>query len=125
MASKTANDMVQAAARNIKYIAYDETLAGNEYDIALGEYKSAHERLKTDAIHQYDSKRVYWAYDNVPEEVWSLVASIAAVDLLKHFSVSEQARANAVHYGGEAHKSLMKYLAKGRSKQNRYPAFPV
>jgi hypothetical protein len=125
MANKTANDLVQAIAQNAKYIAYDEVLAGGEYQKALDEYKSTHNRLVDDSIHAYGSKRVYWAYDSVPEEVWMLVASIAAKDFIKHFSVSEQAKSDVLNYASGAESSLKKRLMTGRSKQDRYPAFPV
>lgn len=123
--AKTANDLVQAAVRNTKYIAYDEVLEGDEYQKALDEYINTHNRLLEDSIHQWGSRRVYWSYNNVPDEVWMSVASVVAEDMLKHFPASDQAKADVKSYAVSAETRLKKHLLTGRSKQPRYPSFPV
>lgn len=123
--AKTANDIVQKALRNLNVIASGETASDEDYQDAYEEYLVTHERLKEDATHQFGARRLYWGSNGVPDAIWTLVAAVLAVDLLRVFSVTDKINRDVVAHGERAETQIQKHLISGRSKGSRFPKLPV
>lgn len=121
MATKTDQDVVNRALRNMSIIAAGDTADGDTYGDALDAYTVFHEWLMGENKRLYRSSKGRWAKDAVPAEVWTNVAAMLARELLAEFSVSPRVEARIERTAERAEARLNKYLARPIQQHERLP----
>lgn len=121
MSTKTDQDVVNRALRNMQIIGAGEAADGDTYNDALAAYVTFHEWLMVENKRLYRSQRGRWAKDAVPEAVWTNVAAMLARELLAEFSVSPAVEARLERTAERAEARLNKYLARPIQSHDRMP----
>lgn len=121
MSTKTDQDVVNRALRNMSIIAAGETPDGDTYSDALAAYVVFHEWLMAENKRLYKSSKGRWQKDAVPEEVWTNVAAMLARELLADFSVSAAVEARLERTAARAEARLNRYLARPIQSHERMP----
>lgn len=121
MATKTDQDVVNRALRNMRIVAAGDTADGDTYTDALAAYVTFHEWLMTENKRLHRSHRGRWAKDAVPEEVWTSVAAMLARELLAEFPVSAAVEVRLERAAERAEARLNKYLARPIQNRDRMP----
>jgi hypothetical protein len=123
--AKTENDVISKAFRalNVSDIngAYDATIYATAQDI----YRAWHSELLAELRDAYKLSRKSWTYNSVPDDVWINVAWLLANQLVGMVDVSEEAEARVVRRESKAMGGLVKVLSRQKSRQTRFPDFPV
>ena len=120
--TKTANDVVTRALKNLKIIGAGETADGDDYSDAYDEYLVFHEYLQKENRRLYRASRGSWSSNAVPDEVWTRVSDLLAEELLGTFPVSAETDAKVREKARNSGARLNAYLSVYSRDRSRFPS---